>query len=276
VRAITDHGLAFPEGPRWQAERWWISDQLGGRVVRLDEEGGLETAATTGSPSGLGFTRDGTLLVATMSEPAIVAVDPTSGEATVRPDLTQHAGHLNDMFVDVAGRAYVDAYDDPFDTTTHRLLLVDPSGAVRIAADGLAFPNGVTTTVDGATLLISETFAGHVTAFDVDAEGALTNRRIWASLPDGRSPDGLCLDANGDVWVAAYTTGEFFHLREGGEVLDRIELAGRWALSCSLGGADGRSLLLCSATTTQEDYFAGRAVGHLDVHQVDVPGVGRP
>ena len=276
MEEIKDHGLAFPEGPRWHADTWWISDQLGGIVLRLDERGALEPVASLGSPSGLGFTGDGTLLVARMAEPGILAVNPSDGSVALHTDLTGIAEHLNDMFVDGDGRAYVDAYDDPFDTTTHRLLKVDPGGEVTVAADGLAFPNGVTTTPDGSTLLISETFAGHVTAFDVDADGGLSNRRLWASLPEGRSPDGLCLDANGDIWVAAYTTGEFFHLREGGEVLDRIELAGRWALSCSLGGADGQTLLLCSATTTQEDYFAGRSVGLLDLHRVEVPGVGRP
>ena len=274
MTTIEGHGLLFPEGPRWRAGTWWVSDQLGGRVVRVDEQGSLDLVAEIEAPSGLGFAPDGTLLVARMNTPSIVAVDAAGGTA-VRTDLAI-AGHLNDMFVDGEGRAYVDAYDDPFDVTTHRLLRVDPGGAAVVAAEGLAFPNGVTTTVDGRTLLVSETFAGHVTAFDVEPDGSLTNRRVWASLPEGRAPDGLCLDANGDVWVASYTSGEFFHLREGGEVLDRLEVPGRWALSCSLGGADGTTLLLCTAETTQEDYFAGRSLGHLDLHRVDVPGVGRP
>lgn len=273
--AIPAHGLLFPEGPRWRQGTWWVSDQLGGRVVRVAEDGSTEPVAEMGSPSGLGFTPDGKLLVARMDEPSLVEVD-ASGASTVRADLTKVAGHLNDLFVDPEARCYVDAYDDPFDVTTHRLLRVDPDGSTTVAADALAFPNGVTTTEDGSTLLVSETFAGHVTAYDVDADGGLHGRRVWAALPEGRSPDGLCLDAGGDVWVAAYTTGEFFHLRQGGEVLERLELAGRWALSCSLGGEDGRSLLLCSAETSQEEYFAGRAVGHLDLHRVEVPGVGRP
>ena len=267
-------GLAFPEGPRWHDGTWWVSDQLGGRILRVGEDASVELFASIESPSGLGFAPDGTLLVARMDEPSIVGAD--GGDVLERVDLRAQARHLNDMFVDSRGRAYVDAYDDPFDVTTHKLLRVDPSGEVHVAADGLAFPNGVTTTVDGGTLLVSETFAGRITAFDVALDGALGDRRTWASLPEGRSPDGLCLDASGDVWVAAYTTGEFFHLREGGEVLDRLEFAGRWALSCSLGGSDGRTLLLCTAETTQEDYFAGRSVGHLDRHPVEVPGVGRP
>jgi sugar lactone lactonase YvrE len=273
--AIDVPGLAFPEGPRWRSGSWWVADQLGGRVLRVDENGATGLVAEIEAPSGLGFAPDGTLLVARMNQPSIVGVEEASPEVTERWDLRSTAGHLNDMFVDPGGRAYVDAYDDPFDVATHRLLRVEPGGDPQVAADGLAFPNGVTTTPDGRTLLVSETFAGHVTAFDVDGDGSLTARRTWASLPEGRSPDGLCLDANGDLWVAAYTTGEFFHLREGGEVLDRIEFPGCWALSCSLGGAGGRTLLLCTAETTQEDYFAGRSVGHLDLHR-EVPGVGRP
>ena len=125
-------------------------------------------------------------------------------------------------------------------------------------------------------MLVAETFAGRITAFDVEHDGTLVHRRPWAELPDGAHPDGLCLDANGDVWVASYLAGEFLHVREGGEVLDRISVAGRWAMSCCLGGDDGQSLLLCTAETTQDDYFAGRSVGHLDVARVDVPGVQRP
>jgi sugar lactone lactonase YvrE len=275
MQPIEGHRLAFPEGPRWRDGTWWVSDQLGGRIARVGEDGTVEEVAAMGAPSGLGFGPDGMLRVARMDEPSIVAVDPTDGSQREVVDLRDVAGHLNDMVVDGSGRAYVDAYDDPFDTSTHRLLRVDPGAEPVVAAGDLAFPNGVAV-AEAGTLLLSETFAGRVTAFDVAADGSLSGRRTWAALPEGRSPDGLCLDARGDVWVAAYTTGEFFHLREGGEVLDRLELPGQWALSCSLGGTDGRTLLVCSAETTQEDYFAGRAVGHLTAHRVDVPGVGRP
>lgn len=271
----TRTGSCSPEGPRWREGTWWVSDQLGGRIVRVDEQGTVTLVAALDSPSGLGFAPDGTLLAACMHTPSIVAVDGNGG-TSVRADLAATTAHLNDMFVDTEGRAYVDAYDDPFDVSSHRLLRVDPGGTAVVAADGLAFPNGVTATVDGRTLLVSETFAGHVTAFDIGPDGSLGDRRTWARLPEGRAPDGLCLDADGDVWVAAYTSGEFFHVREGGEVLDRIEFPGRWALSCSLGGADGTTLLLCTAETSQDDYFAGRSVGHLDLHRVTVPGVGRP
>jgi sugar lactone lactonase YvrE len=251
-----------------------VSDQLGGTVHRLDASGGVECVVELDSPSGLGFLPDGALLVACMNEPRLVRVDAAGAEDIV--DLRAEARHLNDMVVTPDGRAYVDAYDDHFDLRSHRILMVTPERDVSVVAEDVVYPNGITTTPDGLTLLVAETFAGRITAFPVGGDGTLGNRRTWAELPDDGRPDGLCLDANGDVWVASYLAGEFLHLREGGEVLDRISFAGRWAMSCCLGGDDGTSLLLCTAETTQDDYFAGRSVGHLDVARVDVAGVQRP
>jgi sugar lactone lactonase YvrE len=271
-------GLKFPEGPRWRDGTWWVSDQLGGTVQRVDATGGHECVLEVDAPSGLGFLPDGALLVACMNDPRLVRVDAGGGEhgAEEVVDLRALAGHLNDMVVTPDGRAYVDVYDDHFDRSTHRIALVAPDGDVSMVAGDVAYPNGITTTPDGTTLLLAETFGGRITAFTVEADGTLSGRRSWADLPEGTHPDGLCLDANGDVWVASYLAGEFLHVREGGEVLDRVSIPGRWAMSCCLGGDDGRSLLLCTAETTQDDYFAGRSVGHLDVLRVDAPGVGRP
>ena len=274
MRDVTFPGLRFPEGPRWRDGTWWVSDQLGGSVHRVDERGRAECVLEVDAPSGLGFLPDGALLVACMNEPRLVRVDGAGADEVV--DLRAIAGHLNDMVVTSQGRAYVDVYDDHFDRSSHRVVLVTPERDVTVVADDVAYPNGITTTTDGTTLLLAETFGGCITAFTVEPDGTLSGRRTWAELPSKAHPDGLCLDANGDVWVASYLAGEFLHVREGGEVLDRISVTGRWAMSCCLGGDDGRSLLLCSAETTQDDYFAGRSVGHLDVERVDVPGVQRP
>jgi sugar lactone lactonase YvrE len=271
---ITLAGLKFPEGPRWRDGTWWVSDQLGGTVHRVDERGRSERVLEVDAPSGLGFLADGSLLVACMNDPRLVRLDAAGPEEVV--DLRAFAGHLNDMVVTPEGCAYVDAYDDHFDRSSHRIVMVTPERDVAVVARDVVYPNGITTTPDGTTLLVAETFAGRITAFEVDADGSLGARRTWAELPAAAHPDGLCLDANGDIWVASYLAGEFLHLREGGEVLDRRSFAGRWAMSCCLGGDDGRSLLLCTAETTQDDYFAGRSVGHLDVVRVEVPGVERP
>lgn len=274
MESITVADLKFPEGPRWRDGTWWLSDQLGDRVLRVSPDGAVETVIELGSPSGLGFEPEGALLVARMNDPSVVRVVDGLAEEVV--DLREHAGHLNDMFVDPHGRLYVDAYDDHFDTASHKLLLVVAGDEPRVVATDIAYPNGVAAMPDGRTLILSETFGGHLTAFDIAGDGSLENRRVWADLPEGTNPDGLCLDANGDVWVASYLSGEFLHVREGGEILGRRAFPGRWALSCSLGGDDGRSLLLCTAETSQEDYFAGRSVGHLEIERVDAPGVQRP
>jgi sugar lactone lactonase YvrE len=269
---IAIDGLKFPEGPRWHDGALWLSDQLGGGIHRVDAAGGVTTVATVERPSGLGFLSDGSLLAATMANCRVVRVSP-AGEVTEQVDLSAHGAHLNDMFVDDLGRMYVDAYGE--DWNAGDLLLVD-GGEVRVAAGGLAFPNGVTTTPDGATLLIAETFAAQITAFDVAPDGGLSGRRVWASIPD-KAPDGLCLDAEGAVWVASYLQGEFLRVREGGEITDTLTSPpGRWAMACALGGDDGRTLYLCSAETDQRGYFEGRAVGHLETVRVEVPGVGRP
>jgi sugar lactone lactonase YvrE len=267
-------GLKFPEGPRWRDGTWWLSDQLGGRVWRVAPSGESECVLEVDAPSGLGFVPDGALLVACMNEPRLVRVDDGRAEEAV--DLRDRARHLNDMVVTSDGRAYVDAYDDHFDLASHRVLMITAEGDVAVVAEGVRYPNGITTTVDGATLLLSETFAGRISAFAVEPDGTLGERDDWAVLPDDTHPDGMCLDASGDVWVASYLAGEFLHVRRGGEVVDRLAFPGRWAMSCCLGGDDGRSLLLCTSETTQDDYFAGKAVGHLDVVEVEVPGVGRP
>jgi sugar lactone lactonase YvrE len=267
-------GLKFPEGPRWRDGTWWLSDQLGDRILRIDEGGNFEVICELESPSGLGFSPDGALLAARMNDPSIVRVDGTT--ATELVDLRQITRHLNDMFVGPDGRMYIDAYDDHFDRRTHRLLLVAPGASPVVVASALEYPNGVAITPDGTTLVVSETFGTVLTAFDVETDGALTSRRVWAPLPSRTHPDGLCIDAAGAVWVASYLAGEFLHVREGGEVLQRVSFDGRWALSCSLGGADGRSLLCCTSETSQDDYFQGRGVGHLDIVRVDVPGVERP
>jgi sugar lactone lactonase YvrE len=176
------------------------------------------------------------------------------------------------MYVGPDGRAYLDAYGEARDDGT--LLLVE-GGNVSVVATGLAFPNGVAITPDEKTLIVSETFAECLTAYDVAADGSLSNRRVWAALP-GRFPDGLCLDAEGLAWVASYQTDEFIRVREGGEIVDVVHGSGEWALAPCLGGPDGTTLYMCSSTTVLERYIAGDASGSLERCEVAVSGVGRP
>jgi sugar lactone lactonase YvrE len=268
-----DGELQFPEGPRWHDGALWFSDQLGGRVLRQDGDT-METAFELGRPSGLGFLSDGTMRVATMEPPEIVDV-PSGVTGQHHVDLSTFGNHLNDLVVDRFDRTYVDVYQNYGERPNGSLVLVDPDGRARLVAEQLAFPNGVAVTPDGSTLIVSETFAGCLTAFDVATDGSLRNRRVWADLP-GAHPDGLCLDSDGAVWVASFLEGEFLKVTEGGAIVERIVVADRWALSCCLGGDDGRTLFCCTAVTTQRDYLNGHALGFVDPHRVDVQGVGCP
>lgn len=265
-------GLRFPEGPRWRDGSLWVSDQLGDTVHRIEPEGRVSLVATMERPSGLGFLPDGDLLVASMVEPALyrVAVDGTVSRHTC---LEGHAAFVNDMFVDERGFVYLDAYG-PSGRSGDVLLIRE--GHVVVAASGLQFPNGIAITPDGSTLVVAETFASRVSAFEVNPDGSLSNLRVWISLP-GRAPDGICLDAEGGVWIASYSTSEFLRIGPSGEITDTITVEGqRWAMACALGGHDGRDLYMCTAETDRRRYKAAESRGHLEITRVDVPGIGRP
>lgn len=264
-------GLRFPEGPRWRDGELWFADQCGGQVRRVSASGEVSIVAGLEWPSGLGWLPDGDLLVTTMRSCQLMRVSP-DGAVSTHLDLSSHTSHLNDMYVGTDGRAYLDGYGEARDDG--KLLLVEGDD-VSVVATGLAFPNGLAITADERTLTVSETFAERLTAFDVAADGTLSNRRVWAPLP-GRFPDGLCLDAEGAAWVASYRTDEFIRVREGGEIVDVVHGSGGWALAPCLGGADGRTLYMCSSSTTLERYLDGDAEGFLEDHVVQVAGIGRP
>ena len=262
--------LRFPEGPRWHDGALWFADQCGGQVRRVAPDGRVTVVAELEWPSGLGFLPDGDLLVTTMRSRQLVRIGDRG--VSTYADLASYGSHLNDMYVGPDGRAYLDAYGDQRDDG--RLLLVEGDD-VSVVATGLAFPNGLGITPDERTLIVSETFAECLTAYDVAADGSLSNRRVWAPLP-GRFPDGLCLDAEGLTWVASYQTDEFIRVREGGEIVEVVHGCGGWALAPCLGGEAGKTLYMCSSTTTLERYLAGDGEGFLEHCEVEVTGVGRP
>src|SRR5438045_867854 len=207
-------GLYFGEGPRWHDGRLWFSDFYDHAVFAVDMDGHRDRIVDVpGQPSGLGWLPDGRLLVVSMLDRKLLRLD---GD-----DLVEHAAlggiatfHCNDMAVTGSGRAYVGDFGFDLEEFTARaaagesvtatsaaLARADPDGAVTVAADGLEFPNGTVITPDGSTLIIAESFGRRLSAFDVSADGDLSNRRLWADL--GRcAPDGICLDADGCVWVA--------------------------------------------------------------------------
>jgi sugar lactone lactonase YvrE len=269
-------GIVFPEGPRWHAGRLWFSDIHGHKVIALTPEGEREDVADVPQrPSGLGFLPDGTLLIVSMVDGLLLRKDD-GGLSTVADLSSYGSGGLNDMVVDAHGRAYVDTYGVGGDRRNGGIILVKPNGEVSLAVQGLTFPNGLVITQDGGTLIAAETMGHRLTAFDIEADGALSNQRVWAELGEV-TPDGICVDSEDCVWVGSPFTGEFIRVREGGEVTDRLPTPGKWAVACALGGEDRRTLFCLTAETTMDDLFKhGKAKGWIETAQVPVAGAGWP
>ncbi len=271
-------GLTFPEGPRWHEGRLWFSDFYAHEVVAVDMAGKRETMVEVpGQPSGLGWTPDGRLLVVSMVDRKLLRLDP--GGLVEVADLSDLAGyHCNDMVVDGDGGAYVGNFGynshggDPFRTAD--LIRVDPDGAASVAATGLAFPNGSVITPDGGTLIVGET-RGHVlSAWDRHGDGSLHNRRVWADLAGGW-PDGICLDADGAVWVADPRNKETIRVLEGGDVTDRVSTGEMGSFACMLGGPDRRTLFICTCLQSGPGTAELRS-GRIEMVDVSVPGAGWP
>jgi len=271
-------GLTFPEGPRWHQDRLWFSDFYNHRVVAVGLDGAAETIITVPNiPSGLGWLPDGTLLVVSMNDRRLLRVQ--NGVLVTQGDLSAIAGGpCNDMVVDAQGRAYVGNFGyDRFkgeEVRPAKLARVDPDGSVTVVAEDLLFPNGTVITPDGRTLIIGESMGNRLTAFDITADGALSNRRIWADTP-GVVPDGICLDEEGAIWVADPRSNRVVRVKQGGAIADTIPLPDRQAFACMLGGADRRTLLICTAPGSGPDR-AGKTDGKIEFERVAVAGAGLP
>ena len=272
-------GLTWPEAPRWRDGWLWLSDVHAFRLVRIGEDRVLETvAAVPGRPSGMGFMPDGRLLLATAVARDLQWVNP-DGTLSLACDLKRITrSYLNDMVVDARGRAWVGDTGFVFGSGEPErpgaLLVYDEDEGVRVAASDVMFPNGMAITPDGRTLYLAETFGICITAFDVGDDGLLRNRRRHADLES--SPDGLCLDADGHLWVPLLTMGEFHRVSPQGQVVERIAFAGHRAIACTLGGDDRRTLYLCVSLVDDAD--PKNPVRHGAVHacRVEVAGAGLP
>lgn len=278
TRVLVD-GLAFPEAPRWHEEKLWFSDIHAHAVLCVDLEGHLRRVAEVpGRPSGLGWLPDGRALVVSMVDRRLLWLD--RGGVTQAVDLSGLAPFdLNDMVIDAQGRAYIGTFGcDLFGGAPPGpadLLLVRPDGQPQIAAGGLMFPNGCVITPDGRTLIVGETFGASLAAFDIDPDGTLSNRRTWAALDQQVTPDGICLDAEGAIWVASPLSGELLRVREGGEVTDCYKHS-RPVYACMLGGPDRRTLFLATAETHDPQEAAAKRSGRIEMTRVEVPGAGLP
>ncbi|MDA1075840.1 MAG: SMP-30/gluconolactonase/LRE family protein [Proteobacteria bacterium] len=269
-------GLCFGEGPRWHEDQLWLSDMHAHEVLRVSTQGVAEhVVSVENRPSGLGWLPDGDLLIVSMIDCKLLRFDGTA--LTTHADLSALASfHCNDMVVDAKGRAYVGNFGfDLHNKATPRaaeLILVEPDGSARVVADDMMFPNGTVITADGRTLIVGESWGGTLTAFDIGANGDLSNRRTWAELPRGAIPDGICLDTEGGIWSASPSTDECLRQVEGGEVTHRVAL-GQGAFACILGGDD---LYILTASSSEPDVCKSKKSGRIEVIKAPYPGAGWP
>jgi sugar lactone lactonase YvrE len=240
------NGLAYVESPRWHDGRLWFAHWGTDEIIAVDTDGGSDVVGQ--GPGGLGWSidwlPDGRLLTTGASLNLVQA----DGSLVPHADLGDLAGNWNELAVDGRGTVYVNGGNDldpaasePAGIIAH----VTRDGAVRRVADGLAWPNGMAVAPDNRTLIVAESWADRLTAFDIAADGTLSGQRVWAATP-GDHPDGICLDAEGAVWYADVGGAHCVRVREGGEVLDTIDLD-RGAFACMLGGPDGRQLFILAA-----------------------------
>jgi sugar lactone lactonase YvrE len=286
---VLAEGIYFGEGPRWHDGRLWFSDFHAHAVYAISLAGDLRTELQIDDrPSGLGWMPDGSLLVVSMQKRQLLR-RTLDGTLSVHADLGAIADfHCNDMVVDAAGRAYIGNFGFDLDADlaargvqavladhpTARLACVEPDGTVREAASGLHFPNGSVITPDGKTLIVGETLAGVLTAFDIGADGALDNKRAWAPTWP-RVPDGITQDAEGAIWIANPLAPECARIAAGGAVLEVID-TGMPCFACMLGGEDGRTLFMLTAPSSDAHTAAAAAKGKLVTAQVDIPHAGLP
>ncbi|MGE0219188.1 SMP-30/gluconolactonase/LRE family protein [Mycolicibacterium sp.] len=264
------NGFCFGESPRWFEGLVWFSDMLGAAVHTVTLTGATTTLPLPGhAPSGLGFTPDGSLLIVSAEARELLRYD---GESVVTvADLSGFVpANLGDMVLDSQGRAYIGSQA----RTSGLIVRVDPdSGAATVVATDLDFPNGMAITPDGSTLIVAESTGRRLTAFTIDADGSLSQPRVFADRLDG-PPDGICLDADGAVWVGMTLAGQFERILDGGQVSDRIPVGDRTAIACALGGPEGRTLFLVTTSDAYPERLRGTRFSRLDAVTVDVPAPG--
>ncbi len=282
-------GLAFGEAPRWHEGRLWFSDFYRHGIFSLGDDGERREHTVDTQPSGLGWRDDGTLLVVSMTDCKVLSFAP-DGERRTHADVSAYCGHwANDLVVAGDGTAYVGNFGFDLDAylaergasarveemPTTNLVVLAPDGGVAQVVGDLAFPNGMVLTPDGRTLIVAETMAARLTAFDVAADGTLSGRRPFAQLEGLVFPDGICLDAEGQVWLANAIVPECWRVAEGGEVTAKVTTS-RTSFACMLGGEDRRTLHVLTAPTSDHTVAAAARDGQVEVARVDVPGAGRP
>jgi sugar lactone lactonase YvrE len=274
-------GLMIGESPRWHEDRLWLSNWGMQEIIAVDLKGKSEVIVRvqTTIPFCIDWLPNGRLLIVSGREGLLLRREP-EGSLVTYADLSRLSDRSwNEIVVDGRGNAYINSIG--FDLLAGEefapgiVALVTPDGSARQVADGLSFPNGMIVTPDNSTLIVAESYAKRLTAFDIAANGSLSNRRVWADLVDG-VPDGICLDAENAIWYADVPNKRCVRVREGGEVLQSIDLD-RGCFACMLGGADKRTLFMLAAEWRGLANIAeGSRTGQVLTVEAPAPGVGWP
>ena len=227
-------GLVFPESPRWHDGALWLSDWGAHQVLRYDGATTAVMATVDSFPMCIDFLPDGRLLVVDSASRSLLRQEP-DGSLVVHGAL-EHLSTKpwNEVVVDGRGNAYVNGAGFDFPGGEPKpgfVALVTPEGVATQVAGDVMFPNGMAVTRDGV-LLVAESYGGRLTAFTIEVDGSLSGRRVWADLGDA-APDGICVDAEGAAWYADVPHHRCVRVREGGEVLQVVEVD-RGAFSCAL------------------------------------------
>jgi sugar lactone lactonase YvrE len=267
-------GISMGESPRWHDGRLWFSDWGAQEIIAVDLDGDLEANKEVMVkvpfflPFCIDWLPDGRLLIVSGREGRVVRLE-ADGSLVTHADLSGIAAGWNEIVVDGRGNAYVNS--------AGAIALVTPDGSVHKVAEGGAFPNGMAITADNGTLIMAESHGRKLTAFDIAADGSLSNRRVWADLKDG-VPDGICIDQEGAVWYADVPNKCCVRVRERGEVLQTVELD-RGGFSCVLGGPKSSTLFITANEWRGMDKMAETAAaltGQILSVEAHVPGAGWP
>jgi sugar lactone lactonase YvrE len=287
---VLHEGLGFGEGPRWHEGRLWFSDFYRRGIFSISEDGAeerLEHEVPT-QPSGLGWLPNGDLLYVSMIDQRVMRVH--DGTTTLFADIAPYCTFwANEMIVSSNGFSYVGSFGLDLDTVlrdvgvagltameppTTNLVVLSPDGDVLQVVPDLFFPNGTVITPDGATLIIGETLAFRLTAFDVSDDGTLSNRRVFAQM-DYIATDGMCLDAEGQIWLANALEHRCLRVKEGGEITGEV-VTSQNAFACVLGGSDRTTLYVMTAPTSDRFHIAEVTKGKIEVASLVIRGAGTP
>jgi sugar lactone lactonase YvrE len=274
-------GIAFGESPRWHDGRLWLSDWGAQEVVAVDLEGNSEAMVRVDFPSFpmcIDFLPDGRLLVVSGRDGQLLRRE-ADGSLRTHADLSTLSGYpWNDIVVDGRGNVYINEVGFEFpggEFAPGTIALLTPNGSARQVADGIAFPNGMAVTPDNSTLICAESYGKQLTAFDIATDGGLSDGRVWADLGDG-VPDGICVDAEGAVWYGDVPNKRCARVREGGEVLQTIDLD-RGCFACMLGGPDDSTLFMVAQEWSDtEPMQDGARTGQVLSVQAPAAGAGWP